>query len=89
VLDRITLHTAKDKTQKRVKQENISKGRHDKGQLAKLLSYHPTTAVQLHMEGGKVVDGYSKIVSNIMNWPFFLDLFQLITMMKRRTKYIE
>jgi hypothetical protein len=47
------------------------------GQLAKLLSYHPTTAVQLHMEGGKVVDGFHhlifrSIVRNIIGWPFFL-----------------
>ncbi len=50
----------------------------DRCQLAKLLSYHPSTAVQLHMEGGKGVDGFHHLVfhsiaSNIMSWPFFLD----------------
>jgi hypothetical protein len=78
VLDGITLHTVEDKTQERNKSESMAKCCHDKGQLVKLLSYHPTTAVQLHMEGGKVVDGFHHLVfhsiaSNIMNWPFFLD----------------
>jgi hypothetical protein len=93
MLDRITSHTLKDKTQERSKLENIPKCRHDKGQLVKLLSYHPmTTAIQLHMERPKAADGshhlvFHSITSNIMNWPFLI-LFQLI-MMKRRKKYIE
>ena len=49
-----------------------------KGRPVKLLSYHPTTAVHLHMEEGEVVDGlhqfvFRLIARNIMNWPFFLD----------------
>jgi hypothetical protein len=78
MLDKITLHTVEDNTQEVNKPENISKCLHDKCQLVKLLSYHPTTAVQLHMKRGKVVDGFHHLVfhsitSNIMNWPFFLD----------------
>ena len=74
MLNRITLHTVEDNTQERNTPENISKCRHDKCQLVKLLSYHPTTAVQLHMKRGKVVDGFHhSITSNIMNWPFILD----------------
>jgi hypothetical protein len=66
----------KNKTLERNKLENISKCCHDKGQLVKLLSYHPTTAVQLHMGEGKVVDGFHHLVfrliaRNIMSWPFF------------------
>lgn len=50
---------------------------HGKDQSVKLLSYYPTTAVQLHMDGGKVADGFlhlifHSIVSNIISWPFFL-----------------
>ena len=78
MLDGITLHTAKGITQEINKPENTSDCRHDKGRLVKLLSYHPTTAVQLNMEGKKVVDVFHHLVfqsiaSNIMNWPFFLD----------------
>ena len=52
------------------------------GRSAKLLSYHPKTAVQLHMEGGNVVDGFyhlifRSIAKNIMSWPFFLDLVSI------------
>ena len=78
MLGGITSHTLKDKTQQS-KLENISKCQlYNKGQLAKLLSYHPTTDVRLPMKEGKVVDGFHHLVfhsitSNIMNWPFFLD----------------
>ena len=48
---------------------------YSKGRPVRLLSYHPTTAVHLHMEGG--LDSlhhlvFRSIASNIMNWPFFL-----------------
>jgi hypothetical protein len=77
MLDRITSHTLKDKTQERSKL-NVSKCRHDKGQLAKLLSYHPTTDVRLPMKEGKLVDGFHhpifhSLASNVMSWPFVLD----------------
>ena len=49
---------------------------YSKGWPVKLLNYHPTTAVHLHMEGG--LDSlhhlvFHLIARNIMNWPFFLD----------------
>ena len=78
MLDRITSHTLKDKTQERSKLGNISKCQlYNKGQLAKLLSYHPTTDVRLPMKEGKVVDGFHhpifhSIASNVMSWPFVL-----------------
>jgi hypothetical protein len=78
MLDRITSHTLKDKPQERTKLENTSKCQlYNKGQLAKLLSYHPMTAIRLPMKNGKVVDGFHhsifhSIASNVMGWPFFL-----------------
>jgi hypothetical protein len=49
----------------------------DKCQLTKLLSYHPVTDVHLSMEDRKIVDNFHhsifrSIVSNVMNWLFFL-----------------
>jgi hypothetical protein len=83
----------KDTKQRNTELVAISKYQlYDKGQLAKLLSYHPKTAVHLHMEGGKAVDGFYHLVfrsitSNIMSCLSFLLLFHLITMMERRKKY--
>jgi hypothetical protein len=65
-----------DTKQRNIQLADISRYRlYDKYQSVKLLSYHPTTAVHLHMEGG--LDGlnhlvFHSIASNIMNWPFFL-----------------
>ncbi len=79
MLVRNTPRTVEAETQERNIPENSSRCQlHDRFQLAKLLSYHPSTAIQLHMEGGKAVDCFHHLVfhsiaSNIMNWPFFLD----------------
>ena len=68
-----------DTKQRNIQLADISRYRlYDKYQSVKLLSYHPTTAVHLHMEEGEVVDGlhqfvFRLIARNIMNWPFFLD----------------
>ena len=82
MLDRITLHTIGNKRQEKNTSENISKCCDDKGQLVKLLSYHPTTAVHLYMKGGNVVDGFYQsklrsITSNVMGWPLFLDFVSI------------
>jgi hypothetical protein len=64
---RNTSRTVEAKTQERNILENTSKWQlYERCQLAKFLSYHPSTAVQLCMV-------FSSIASNIMNWPFFLD----------------
>ncbi len=73
----MTIQTIDYNAEERNTQRVLKCHLYDKCQLAKLLSYHPTTAVQLHMEGGKVVDGFHHLVfhsvaSNVMNWPFFL-----------------
>jgi hypothetical protein len=77
MLGRTTLHTVEDKTQKRNKLGDTSKYQlYDKGQLAKLLSYHPMTDVRLSMEEEKAVYGFHhyifhSIASDVMSWPFF------------------
>jgi hypothetical protein len=75
-----TIQSLEENRRERITQpEDISMCHlYSKCQSAKLLSYHSTIAVHLHMEGGKVVDDFHhlvfhSIVSNIMNWPFFLD----------------
>lgn len=74
-----TLQTLEGNTEKSETQpKEISKCQpHDKGQLVKFLSYHPMTDVHLHMEEGKVVDGYHRLIfrstaSSIANCPSFL-----------------
>jgi hypothetical protein len=74
-----TLQTLEVDTEKSETQpKKISKCQlYGKGQLAKLLSYHPTTDIRRHMKEGKVVDGFHhsifpSITSDIMSWPSFL-----------------
>ena len=74
-----TLQTLEGNTEKSETQpKEISKCQlREKDQLVKFLSYHPMTDVHLHMEEGKVVDGYHRsifylIASSIMNWLSFL-----------------
>jgi hypothetical protein len=69
-----------------IHQEEIKCQLRERGRSSKLLSYHPMTDVRLHMEEGKVVDGFHRsiclsIANGIMNWTSYL-AFQLIMMMK-------
>lgn len=74
-----TLQTLEGNTEKSETQpKEISKCQlREKDQLAKFLSYRLMTDVHLHMEEGKVVDGYHRLIfrstaSSIANCPSFL-----------------